>query len=46
MRSLLLATVLLFGGASLAVAQESYSGDAAATYQWVRTCLLYTSRCV
>ena len=37
MRSLLLATVLLFGGASLAVAQESYSGDAAATYQWVRT---------
>jgi outer membrane immunogenic protein len=37
MRSILLATVLLLGGASAAVAQESFSGDAAATYQWVRT---------
>jgi outer membrane immunogenic protein len=37
MRSLLLATVLLLGGASAAVAQESYSGDAAATYHWVHT---------
>jgi outer membrane immunogenic protein len=37
MRSLLLATVLLLGGASAAVAQESFSGDAAATYHWVHT---------
>jgi outer membrane immunogenic protein len=37
MRSLLLATVLLLGGASAAVAQESYSGDAAAIYHWVHT---------
>jgi outer membrane immunogenic protein len=37
MRSILFAAALLFGGASLAVAQESYSGDAAATYHWVHT---------
>jgi outer membrane immunogenic protein len=37
MRSILLAAVLLLGGASVAVAQESYSGDAAATYRWVHT---------
>lgn len=37
MRSILLATVLLLGGATAAVAQESYSGDAALTYHWVRT---------
>ena len=37
MRSILLATILLLAGASAAVAQESYSGDAAATYHWVRT---------
>ena len=37
MRSILLAAVLLLGGASVAVAQESYSGDAAATYHWVHT---------
>jgi outer membrane immunogenic protein len=37
MRSILLVTALLLGGASGAVAQESYSGDAAATYHWVRT---------
>jgi outer membrane immunogenic protein len=37
MRSILLAAALLFGGTSLAVAQESYSGDAAATYHWVHT---------
>ncbi len=36
MRSVLLATILLFAGTTAAVAQESYSGDAAATYQWVR----------
>jgi outer membrane immunogenic protein len=37
MRSILLATALLFVGASAAMAQESYSGDAAVTYHWVRT---------
>jgi outer membrane immunogenic protein len=37
MRSILLAAALLLGGASVAVAQESYSGDAAATYHWVHT---------
>ncbi len=37
MRSILLAVVLLFAGAAAAVAQESYTGDAALTYQWVRT---------
>src|SRR5271170_551133 len=37
MRSILLAAVLLLGGASVAQAQEAYSGDAAATYHWVRT---------
>ena len=37
MRSILLAIVLLLGGAPAAVAQESYSGDAAAAYHWVHT---------
>jgi peptidoglycan-associated lipoprotein len=37
MRSILLATALLFAGASAAVAQESFNGDAAATYHWVHT---------
>lgn len=37
MRSLLLSTLLLLAGASATLAQESYSGDAAASYQWVRT---------
>ncbi len=37
MRSILLATALLFGSASITMAQESYNGDAAATYQWVRS---------
>jgi outer membrane immunogenic protein len=37
MRAILLATALLFGGASVAVAQESHTGDAAVTYHWVRT---------
>jgi outer membrane immunogenic protein len=37
MRSILLPAALLLGGASAAVAQESYSGDAAATYHWVHT---------
>ena len=37
MRSILLATVLLLGGASAAMAQESHSGDAAVAYHWVRT---------
>ena len=37
MRSILLAAALLLGGATATLAQESYSGDAAATYQWVRT---------
>ena len=36
MRSFLLATILLFAGSTVAVAQESYKGDAAATYEWVR----------
>lgn len=35
MRLILLCAALLFGRASTAVAQEAYSGDAAATYQWV-----------
>lgn len=35
MRSLVLATILLFAGASAAVAQDSFRGDAVATYQWV-----------
>lgn len=37
MRLTLLCLALLFGGASTAVAQEGYSGDAAASYQWVRS---------
>jgi outer membrane immunogenic protein len=37
MRSILILGALLFGGASEAVAQEGFSGDAAATYQWVHT---------
>ena len=37
MRSILLATALVTGGASAAMAQESYSGDAALNYFWVRT---------
>lgn len=37
MRSILLATALLLGGATAAMAQESRSGDAAVTYHWVRT---------
>ena len=36
MRSFLLATIFLFAGSTVAVAQESYKGDAAATYEWVR----------
>jgi len=36
MRSILLAIVLCLAGASAAVAQEAYSGDAAAAYHWVR----------
>jgi outer membrane immunogenic protein len=35
MRSFVLAIILLFAGASAAVAQDSYRGDAAATYEWV-----------
>ena len=35
MRSFVLAIILLFGGATAAVAQDSYRGDAAATYEWV-----------
>jgi outer membrane immunogenic protein len=37
MRSFLLSTVLLLAGASATFAQDSYSGDAAASYHWVRT---------
>lgn len=37
MRSFLLSTILLLAGASAAVAQDSYGGDAAAAYHWVRT---------
>jgi outer membrane immunogenic protein len=37
MRSLLLSTVLLLAGASAALAQQdTYSGDAAAAYHWMR----------
>jgi outer membrane immunogenic protein len=36
MRSLGLAIILLLAGSTAAVAQESYKGDAAATYEWVR----------
>jgi len=36
MRSFLLSTILLLAGASAAVAQDSYNGDAAAAYHWVR----------
>jgi outer membrane immunogenic protein len=37
MRSILLATILSLTGASATLAQESYSGDAAASYHWVRS---------
>ena len=37
MRSLLISAFLLLVGSSVAVAQDSYSGDAAAAYHWVRT---------
>jgi hypothetical protein len=37
MRSFLLSTFLLLASASAAGAQDSFSGDAAATYHWVRT---------
>lgn len=37
MRSVLAAIALLLGGVTAAVAQESYSGDAAVTYHWVHT---------
>jgi outer membrane immunogenic protein len=37
MRSILLATILAFAAASAAVAQDSYKGDVAVTYDWVRT---------
>lgn len=37
MRSLLLSTILLLAGASVALAQQdTYNGDAAAAYHWVR----------
>jgi outer membrane immunogenic protein len=36
MRSVLFISILLLAGASGAAAQGSYSGDAAAVYQWVR----------
>jgi len=37
MRSLGLAIILLLAGATAATAQDSFRGDAAATYQWVRS---------
>jgi len=37
MRSTLLATILSLAAASAALAQESYSGDAAAAYHWVHS---------
>jgi outer membrane immunogenic protein len=37
MRSILAFAALLFVGASATIAQESVSGDAAASYQWVHT---------
>lgn len=38
MRTFLLSAILLFAGASACMAQQdSYSGDAAAAYHWVRT---------
>jgi hypothetical protein len=37
MRSLLISAVLLLASASAALAQQAYSGDAAAAYHWVRT---------
>src|ERR1700732_3559019 len=37
MRFIVIVAALLFMGASAAVAQEGFSGDAAATYQWVHT---------
>ena len=36
MRAFLLSSILLFAGASAAMAQDSYNGDAAAAYHWVR----------
>jgi outer membrane immunogenic protein len=36
MRSLLLTAILFLAGMPAALAQESYSGDAAVTYHWVR----------
>ena len=37
MRTFLLSTILLFAGGSVALAQDSYKGDAAAAYHWVRS---------
>jgi outer membrane immunogenic protein len=37
MRSFLLLTVLLVAGASTTLAQDSYNGDAAVAYHWVRS---------
>jgi outer membrane immunogenic protein len=37
MRSIALASILFLAAATAAVAQESYSGDAALTYHWMRT---------
>ncbi len=37
MRSILLVVALLFFGTSAAIGQEAYSGDAAASYHWVRS---------
>ena len=37
MRLFLISTFLILSGASAAFAQDSYSGDAAAAYHWVRT---------
>ena len=37
MRSLLIAAMLLLLGSTAVVAQDSYGGDAAAAYHWVRT---------
>jgi outer membrane immunogenic protein len=37
MRTFLLSILLVLAGASTALAQDSYGGDAAAAYHWVRT---------
>src|SRR5215813_8554818 len=37
MRTILIFAALLFAGASTAMAQEGFNGDAAVTYQWVHT---------